>query len=67
MYHESAMQRFYVARKGDDIIIAHIDEQGAVYLHDKQGYELANKPFNTREEAAIEKRLWSERLKKKPE
>jgi hypothetical protein len=33
------MRRFYVARKGEEIVIAHIDEQGAVYLHEK-GYEL---------------------------
>jgi hypothetical protein len=59
------MQQFYVARKGDEIVIAHLDDHGAVYLHER-GYELANRPFDTRKEAEAEKKLWFERLKKKP-
>ena len=54
-----------MARKGDEIIIAHLDEQGAVYLH-QRGYELANRPFDTRDEANAEKKLWAERLKREP-
>jgi hypothetical protein len=59
------MQRFYVARKGDEIVIAHLAEQGAVYLH-QRGYELANRPFDTMDEATAEKKLWSEQLKREP-
>jgi hypothetical protein len=57
------MRRYYVARKGDQIVIAQLDEQGASYLH-KEGYELANQPFDTKEQADAEKQAWLERLKK---
>jgi FAD/FMN-containing dehydrogenase len=58
------MQRYYVARKGSDVIMAYLDEHGALYLHEK-GYELAKRPFDTREEAEAEKRAWLEELKKR--
>jgi hypothetical protein len=57
------MQRYYVARKDKEIVIAHLDAQGASYLHER-GYELANRPFDTKEEAEAEKRAWLERLEK---
>jgi hypothetical protein len=57
------MRRYYVARKGDQIIIAQLAEEGALYLH-KEGYELANEPFDTREQTDAEKQAWRERLKK---
>jgi hypothetical protein len=53
-------------RKENEIVIAHLDEHGAVYLHER-GYELAKRPFDTRKEAEAEKKLWSELLNtKKP-
>jgi hypothetical protein len=58
------MRRYYVARKDSEVIIAHLDEHGALYLHEK-GYELAKRPLDTREEAEAEKRAWVEELKKR--
>jgi hypothetical protein len=43
--------------------IAHVDQQGALMLHN-EGWELAHHPFLTREEAEQEKPKWQATLDK---
>lgn len=58
------MRRYYVARKGKEIVIAHLDSQGALYL-DEHGYELASRSYDTKEEAQAEKLAWLKRPNEK--
>jgi len=52
---------WYLYRVGSEIKIAHVDQTGALALHEK-GYELGGRPYASREEAEVERSGWQQRL-----
>lgn len=45
------MQKFYALRRGNEFKIAKTDSEGALFLHDKEGWELGRRPYETHEDA----------------
>lgn len=56
-----ANTHWYLYRVGSEIKLAHLDQDGALALHEK-GHELGSRPYATREEAEIEQISWQQRL-----
>jgi hypothetical protein len=52
-------QRGYLYRDGKEIRIAHVDAHGALTNH-QRGYELGERPYDTREEAEEARMAWRE-------
>jgi hypothetical protein len=54
-------KRWYIYREGDHISLDHLDQAGALLLHQK-GYELGPFPFDDKDEAVLEAEAWRKRL-----
>ena len=57
-------QRWYLYRDGTEIRIAHVDAQGALTIH-QRGFELGERPYDTREEAEEARIAWRDQLERR--